>query len=72
MEAGKEVQGRFANGAADQALEDRVARADVRVEGCQSGLRLDDEALPATLVEPHGDIVGDGVAAADVDVEAFG
>ena len=60
----------LAVGAAGEAAHGVVARADVRVDAGQRLLRLDDQAAPALEVEPERDVVGDGVAAADVDVGA--
>src|ERR1700722_18259428 len=58
----------LAGGAADDAADRRVARAQAGVQGGEFRLRLDHDAAPAPFVEPERDIVGARVAAADVDI----
>ena len=60
----------LALGAPGQAGHRAVARAHVGIDVGQRLLRLDDQAAPALEVEPERDVVGDGMAAADIDVGA--
>ena len=70
MQLVEDVKVDVAGFAPDETAEHDVARAQAWIKRCKRSLRLDDEAGPAALVEPHRDVVGDGVPAADVDVEA--
>ena len=47
-----------------------VARAHVGIDVGERLLRLDHQAAPALEVEPERDVVGDGMAAADIDIGA--
>ena len=58
----------LAGRASDDAANGHVARAQAGVKGGEFRLRLDDDAAPTPLIEPERDIVGDRVAAADVDI----
>src|SRR4051794_34302630 len=56
--------------ASHQPRDDRVTRPQSRIQASQLRLRLDDDAAPAALIEPEGNIVRDRMPAADIDVEA--
>ncbi len=58
----------FAIGAPDQRLDHTIARAQPRIKRRERRLRLDHKALPAALVEPERNIVGDRMPGADIDV----
>ena len=59
----------FAGLGARHAAEHRVARAHMRIHAREIFLRLDDDPAPAGEIEPAGHVVGDRMAAADIDVE---
>ena len=54
--------------AASQTGHDLIARTNAGVGRRKAELRFDDQSAPALEVEVKRDVVGDGVAAADVDV----
>ncbi len=71
MQALHLVEVDFAIAAARETAHHAIARTDAGIERGERLLRLDHEPLPAPQVEPEGDVVGDRVAAADIDVRSW-
>ena len=58
----------FAAVSSDQAANREIARTQPLVQRHKFRLRLDDNALPAALIEPERHVVGDRMPCTDIDI----
>ena len=68
MQAFDHMEVHLAAVTSDQATKREVARTQPRVERLKFRLRLDDNALPATFIEPERHVVGNRMPCTDIDV----
>ena len=62
----------FAAVTSDQATNREIARTQPLVQRLKFRLRLDDDAVPAALIEPEGHVVGNRMPCADIDIGPSG